>query len=291
MAKIQLTESELRQIVEESAMRILNEQTIDLTPEEVAWMERLLNRPKAGKMAMDIVKRLKDSEVAQTATNTATQSAGNAVAQTAKKGTKVGRALKSAGAAVGTFAGTTAGAITIGAVAAAAVAGGTMLYLNSRNKKGLEALKQGMWDGHYPWENQQIVPWMPTKQNTGNGENGQGSTNNGNNTNTATTQNQETNQQATTQTVQRKNFPAIDNKIDSSKVGNGSVAQMGQEKINVPARQAVSTINNPRITQMQKNGRSAEAVGNAAIRQKNKTLKNMGMNQTQFNAQQFGNKE
>ena len=131
---------------------------------------------------------------------------------------------------------------------------------------------------------------MPIKQNTGNGGNGQVSTNNGNNTNTAT-QNQETNQQATAQTTQRKEFPTIDKKIDSSKITNGNAAQMRQEKINVPSKQAVSTVNNPRITQMQKNGRSAEAVGNAAIRQQNKTLKNMGMNQTQFNAQQFGNKE
>lgn len=184
---------------------------------------------------------------------------------TAAKG--VGRALANAGKAVGAFATSPAGIVTL---VAAAVAAGTMIYLNRRNKNGLEALKSGMWDGHYPWEDQEIKIAMPnpgSPRGTGKPP--------------VSPAPQPTNQPPTS-TVKRDTtaLPNLSNGTAGAVIRNSQAGEMPQMRtqtnIGVPSAQARSTVNNPRIAQMQKNGRSPEAIGNAAARQQGRTLRRQG---------------
>lgn len=300
MSKIQLTESELKEIINEATIKILNEAQYNLNPSTIAADKKTaqdiaiaargakeLSRAKqgalnnkAGQMLYNTIKMAPQTRAAQ--------SVAPATTQAVKRGTRVGRAVgsatRAAGRAIGTagkaaaaFATTPAG---IAATAAAAVAAGTMIYLNNRNKKGLEALKQGTWDGKYPWQDQEIVPWKPITKKPGNGQ-------------PPVTQ---TGTASDTNKINRDNMPALPdlnnstaNNVISQKAASALPQMQTQTQIGVPKAQAVSTINNPRIAQMQKNGRSAEAIGNAAARQQNRTLKNMGLNQTQFNSKQLGN--
>lgn len=181
----------------------------------------------------------------------------------------IGSEIGAAGTLGAGVAGGTAAVVAGSAVIAAAVAAGTMVYLQQRNKNGLRDLKNGMWDGTYPWDNVQVVnngggkkkpvhPVQPQPAPQPEPVNPQ-------------------NERKPLDTVPAM-AAAPQAQATTRDTSGDKLAQQASARV-----EPVNKLNNPRLAGMAANGRSPEAISNAAQRQANRTDKNIAREQKNGN--------